>query len=64
MMNDFYRQKLKKKSTKYPKYSNTDNLEAKALQNIAIIASSRKITCLFPDSAIGIFIGTVLPGAL
>jgi hypothetical protein len=61
---DFYRQKFKNKVQKRPKYLNTGNMEDKALQNIAIIASSRKIKCSFPDDAIGIFIGTILPGAL
>jgi hypothetical protein len=53
-----------KKIHQKPKHLNADNLEAEALKIIAIIATSRKVTCSIPDGVIGIFIDTILPVAL
>jgi len=65
MIRGFCRQKLtKKKGHQSLKYLNTENLEVETLKNIAIIATSWKITYSIPDGVVGIFIGTILPVAL
>jgi len=39
-------------------------LDAEALQIIAIIATSRKVTCSIPDVVIGIFYWNKSPGSI
>jgi hypothetical protein len=55
---------FKKKVHQRPKYLNTDNLDAEALQIIGIIATSRKVTCSIPDGVIGIFYWNKSPGSI